>query len=316
MQAPSLAEQGTKKQRRGLWFLVLLAVPCVWVLIFLRGCATEHYRSEDLTLDVSSDGTQIVFTGPGEGKRDLYILNIEDGKVRPLMQTPDYEVCPRFSPDGQKVAFTVGKPGIRADQLCILDLADGSIKQLTDADENISSPVFMPDGKSILYTWESQYRWGGLSTSWDEGGKLFRQDIESGQRQEFLSGKAWWPALSPDGSWIVWWTVEGLRLAELEKIKEARLIHPDSRRAAFSFDSRRLAYLSTNGMIHIENISGEGDRLPIRPADRMDDIKFSRDGKDLFCISGSWSSEKRTMNIRIWKVDISTSASQIVFAGF
>ena len=55
-----------------------------------------------MNLDVSPDGKQIVFDMLG----DIYIMPSSGGKANILRSGLPYEVQPRFSPDGKKIAFT------------------------------------------------------------------------------------------------------------------------------------------------------------------------------------------------------------------
>ena len=57
---------------------------------------------------------------------------------------------PRFSPDGRKLALTVGPPQLRS--IWVIDLASGTRLNLTPGDSNDHSSVsWSPDGKSVLY---------------------------------------------------------------------------------------------------------------------------------------------------------------------
>ena len=55
-----------------------------------------------MSLDVSSDGKEIVFDMMG----DIYIMPIGGGSAKVLRQGHSFEVQPRFSPDGTKISFT------------------------------------------------------------------------------------------------------------------------------------------------------------------------------------------------------------------
>ncbi|WP_242360202.1 MULTISPECIES: S9 family peptidase [unclassified Anaeromyxobacter] len=63
--------------------------------------------------------------------------------------------APELSPDGARVAFTVGRLDRAGDKissaLYVVPAAGGVRRQLTDRDERISSPRFSPDGKRLAF---------------------------------------------------------------------------------------------------------------------------------------------------------------------
>src|SRR5690606_32408593 len=77
-----------------------------------------------MNLDVSPDGKFIVFDLLG----DIYKMPVTGGKAKALRSGMPYEIQPRFSPDGKKIAFTSDAGG--GDNIWIMN-ADGSqAKQL------------------------------------------------------------------------------------------------------------------------------------------------------------------------------------------
>jgi Tol biopolymer transport system component len=139
-----------------------------YVILYVRGCNRLHARPGqlDLAFDVSPQGDQIVFTGAGNGKRDLYLLHLKSSRVTRLTNTPDYESDPAFSPDGRNLVYVVGVPesGDRADHLFIRSLDGTNIQQLTNEDFNDQSPAFSPDGTEIVFLRADQYITGGMVT--------------------------------------------------------------------------------------------------------------------------------------------------------
>lgn len=112
----------------------------------------------------------IVFNAGGAGGRDLYQLDLESRTVSRIAETPNYETCPSFSPDGRRIVYSAGIPGDRADHIFTLDLTGKSKAQLTDIDANDTSPRFSPDGKSVVFARDKTYNWGGMAANWESGG--------------------------------------------------------------------------------------------------------------------------------------------------
>jgi dipeptidyl aminopeptidase/acylaminoacyl peptidase len=72
--------------------------------------------------DISKDRKRMVYTRGG----DLFLYDRAQDKVRQITKTGDAEVNPRFTRDGQRIAFT------RANNLYVLTLDGGMVEQLTD----------------------------------------------------------------------------------------------------------------------------------------------------------------------------------------
>lgn len=114
---------------------------------------TFNYKTQNFTtsegtwmnLDVSPDGNTIVFDMLG----DIYSMPVSGGKAKVLRSGIPFEIQPRFSPDGKKIAFTSDAGG--GDNLWVMN-ADGSdAKQITKEDFRLmSNPAWMPDGNYLI----------------------------------------------------------------------------------------------------------------------------------------------------------------------
>ena len=142
------------------------------VVLCLCGCPIgtqrDHYRPhghQDTTIAISPSGDAILFNATGTGGRDLYLLRLADLKVLRIADTPDYEVAPSFSPDGQRIVCAAGVPGDRADHIFTIGRDGGSQTRLTDIDANDTSPQFSPDGSMIVFARDKTYNWGRRDTS-------------------------------------------------------------------------------------------------------------------------------------------------------
>ena len=78
-----------------------------------------------LNLDVSPDGTKIVFDMLG----DIYIMPSTGGNATLLRGGYPFEVQPRFSPDGKQISFTSDAGG--GDNIWIMDVDGNNALQVT-----------------------------------------------------------------------------------------------------------------------------------------------------------------------------------------
>lgn len=97
-----------------------------------------------MSLDVSPDGKHIVFDMLG----DIYMLGIKGGVARPLTHEIAWNMQPRFSPDGDRIAFTSDRAG--GDNIWTMDSDGKNLKQITkESFRLLNSPTWTPDGKYI-----------------------------------------------------------------------------------------------------------------------------------------------------------------------
>lgn len=100
-----------------------------------------------MNLDVSPDGSTIVFDLLG----DLYTIPVGGGEAKGLTGGLCFDMQPRFSPDGKRIAFTSDRAPSNGDNIWTMN-ADGSdLRQITkESFRLLSSPNWTPDGKSIV----------------------------------------------------------------------------------------------------------------------------------------------------------------------
>ena len=112
-----------------------------------------------VTVDVSPDGTEIVFDVLG----DLYIMPISgaDGSngnsPKPLTSGMAWDMQPRFSHDGQWIAFTSDrntdgdKPGKAGDNIWVVNRATGKLQQVTKENFRlVNGPAWSPDDQYLV----------------------------------------------------------------------------------------------------------------------------------------------------------------------
>ena len=98
-----------------------------------------------MSLDVSPDGQTIVFDLLG----DLYTVPIEGGKATALTTGMAFDAQPRFSPDGNTIAFISDRSG--GDNLWLLELDRSDTVQVTQGNNSLRvSPEWTPDGEFLV----------------------------------------------------------------------------------------------------------------------------------------------------------------------
>src|SRR5258706_9917048 len=99
---------------------------------------------------ISPDGKQIVFTRAWvEKTRDLYrsnlwIIDVDSGRVRELTTGSRSDSSPSWSPDGKRIAFLSDRDG--TDQLHVLWVDTREMAQLTRLDYAPTNIRWSPDG--------------------------------------------------------------------------------------------------------------------------------------------------------------------------
>lgn len=107
-----------------------------------------------MNVDISPDGKQIAFDLLG----DIYLMPISgaDAKHRPTNLTHGvaWDMQPRFSPDGRRLAFTSDRAGESkrsGDNIWTMDLSGNSLTQVTNETYRlINGPAWSPDGQYIV----------------------------------------------------------------------------------------------------------------------------------------------------------------------
>ncbi len=151
-----------------------------------------------MDVDVSPDGSTIAFTLLG----DIYTIPITGGTPKRIAEGLAWEVQPRFSPDGSRIAFTSDRGG--GDNIWLMN-ADGSDKrQLTKEEFRLlNQPTWSPDGRFIAakkhFTTQRSLGTGEIWLYHVSGGGGV-QVVE--RANEALQKELGEPIFAPDGSAI------------------------------------------------------------------------------------------------------------------
>ncbi len=234
---------------------------------------------------ISAGGTLIFKSRDGERTARQISLIDSAGNSKPLQTVPGSYLTPRLSPDGKRLAFSLGRPGSTAD-VWVKDLDRDTPSRLTFLPGFNYYPVWTPDGKNIVF-------------STDQGLYWIRAD-GAGAAQRLTSSKfvEYPTSISPDGKRLAFYT-NGI--SESFDLFTAQIggdsIHPKLEKPelflgtpfaevypAFSPDGRWLAYESNESgtyEIYVRPFPGPGGRWQISSGGGRTPL-WTKDGRELF----------------------------------
>jgi serine/threonine protein kinase len=164
----------------------------------------------------SPDGKHLLYrsdreVGYGQGaKSPLCLYSTETDEVREIrVQLKEFSGH-RYSPDG-RFAITYGVDNAGQFGLFQIDLESGLatllVKSADGADMRqaaIHQPTWSPNGDRLYYIYPQDF---------DKPSRLIQYDLETGQEKELLREDSYpnCPALSPDGQWLAFQTLDTMR---------------------------------------------------------------------------------------------------------
>lgn len=103
------------------------------------------------SLDVSSDGSEVVFAWNRTGNYEIYRAPVAGDAIYQLTATSDRSVQPRFSPDGRYIAFLRDSGGDERFDIWLTDRDGAHERRLTTTKAMHTSIAWSPDGSRIAY---------------------------------------------------------------------------------------------------------------------------------------------------------------------
>ena len=148
-----------------------------------------------MSLDVSPDGKTIAFDLLG----DIYTMPASGGTATAIASGMAWEIQPRFSPDGTRIAFTSDRAG--GDNIWTMSTDGSDMQQVTDESFRLlNNPAWSPDGQFIAarkhFTTSRSLGTGEMwlyHTSGGSGVQLTKKPSDAHQKE---IGE---PMFSPDG---------------------------------------------------------------------------------------------------------------------
>ncbi len=235
---------------------------------------------------LSASGTLIFKSGKDDRTAGRISLFDSAGNIKPLLAVPGSYATPRLSPDGKRLAFSMGDTSGGNSDIWVKDLDRDTPSRLTFLPGGNNYPVWTPDGKSIVFR-------NGDGLYWiraDGAGEA--QRLTSSQNAEYSY------SISPDGKRLAFFNSGANGSMDIftaqiggdpaqPKLGKPELfigttfveIYP-----AFSPDGRWLAYGSDESgtyEIYVRPFPGPGGRWQISSGGGRVP-QWSKDGRELF----------------------------------
>jgi hypothetical protein len=139
----------------------------------------------------SPDGSRMAFVGDRDGPADIYVLDLANGELTNLTDSPEDEGDPAWSPDGETIAYWSLLTGNQ--EIFTIPAAGGEATQLTQQPADDADPAWHPQSSSLAFASNRDGDW-----------EILVMDA-TGQNQQALTDDGsddQDPAWSPDGAYI------------------------------------------------------------------------------------------------------------------
>jgi TolB protein len=255
------------------------------LLLFIASTYSQTQRlinTRDMYPSASAEGSKVVFQSNRTGSNQIFIMNLEDGKLRQLGDFERGAETPVFSPDGQSIVFDV-YVGENNNDVFTINTDGSDLKQLTDSPGYDGHPRWSADGRRIVFN--SDRTSPDLSVGWsDRWHEIFSMKADGSDVQQHTRCKAvcTFGSLSPDNKSVLYRKVIqaagfNWELGNIEKNSEIFIADINGSNAVnisnnaafdgwpvFSPDGKRVAFASNRsgpartGQIWLMNTDGTG----------------------------------------------------------
>ena len=237
-------------------------------------------------LAISTTGSLAFLRGGSTPRRQLVSVDLE-ARETPLIEAEGGFAYPRYSPDGERLAFTISEPGNV--NIWILNLSTRAQSKLT-LEGNNNFPVWTPDGERV--TFHSRRRGvDGIYWKRADGSGDSEPLVRTEKVGDTMVPHSW----SPDGNTLVFQSLSSteaevrsdLWIMTLEGDRNPRPLMATAALeagAALSPDGRWLAYKSNESgryEIYVQPFPGGGERHQLSTDGALPAV-WSTDGRAIF----------------------------------
>ncbi len=171
---------------RSTLLLYILALP-----IFVGGFSafsTSVLASEETLLlrqpDISKKNIAFIYAG------DIWVADRDGKKPRRLTSHPASEINPKFSPNGQEIAFTANYDG--NNDVYVISLDGGQPRRLTYHPGTDMVNGWTPDGKEVVFASSREVKSG-------RSNQIYHISKNGGYPEKMMDALAYEGVWSPDG---------------------------------------------------------------------------------------------------------------------
>ena len=218
----------------------------------------------------SPDGSVLAIASDHQ-QPDVYVVDSERGDISPVTRDPALEGCPRWSPDGSRIAFHSNAGGLN--RLWIANADGTDLRVGSRGVGDLSHPVWSPDGRSLA-AWDGSA--GAMRiVSLSANGPSSTGDALPSLPHSFTP-LAW----SPDGSRIAGTSAGALWIYLTAKRTYERLVPGSS--ATWLSNGRRLIFASEGRLILLDVPSRFTREILSLPDLHLDSPVLSADDRHLY----------------------------------
>jgi dipeptidyl aminopeptidase/acylaminoacyl peptidase len=146
---------------------------------------------------------------------DIELIDVRTGKRSVVSNLDGSDAAPRFSPDGETLAWaSMSRPGYESDKrvlrLASVDGDAGALISVDEPDLSVADFKFLPDGRSVVFTAQHQGRMGLWKLPLEGGSSAPAQLVGGGRVSSF--------AVAPDGRFLAFVMESAVSAPEIFRI--------------------------------------------------------------------------------------------------